>query len=154
MNIITPQLLHPSLLPSEVSRGSNAPLAPQITSLELPHNLVRAIELILHGAAHPQRRNGGPHAALPAQHPVIQGVASGRLEQADKVARRDLGHQRHGRGGHLLVDEEPADASREEAQGVELAQAVADLEPDHAHEKRRQLRRLAARLDQRRAVHV
>lgn len=109
---------------------------------------------MLDGAAYPQGRNRGPHAALAAQDPVVERLPRRRLEEADKVPGRDLGHQRHRGRRHLLVDEEAADARRQDLQGVELAQAVPHLEADHPQQEGRELGGPAAGLEQRRAVHV
>lgn len=134
--------------------GRHAALPAQTPGLELPHDLIRPVQLVLDGAPDAQRGDGGPDAPLAAQDPVVDRLARGRLEQPHKVARRHLGHERHGRGGDLLVDEEAADARGQQAQGVELAQPMPDLEADHAHEEGRELGRAVGGARRRRAVHV
>lgn len=129
-------------------------LAPQSAGLKPPCLLVRAIEFRLDGAADLERRHGRPHAALAPQNPVLESFLRGRLEQADKIAGRHLGHERHARTRHALVDEEAADAGGEQAQSVELAKPVADLETHHAHEKSGGRHGPIAGLEEGRAVHV
>ena len=131
-----------------------ASLAPEPAGLEPPGLLVGAVELRLDGAADPQRRDGRPDAALPAQDPVLERFLGRRLEQPDEIARRHLGHERHAGARDLLVHQETTDAGGQELERVELAQPVADLEAHHADQKRRHRGRLVARFDERGPVHV
>lgn len=68
-------------------------------------------------------------------------MGRGIEQQLDEVGGRHVRDEGQGGGGgaagDLLVDEEAADADGQEAQGVELAQAVAQLEADDAEEVRR-----------------
>jgi len=76
------------------------------------------------------------------------------LEKPAKVLQAHLRNERQARTQHALVDQESSDADGKEAKSVELAEAVANLQPDHADEEARNLRRPAARFQKRWAVHV
>lgn len=142
---------------SRSSSSDGTRLPPEAPRLEPARALIGRLDLVFDHAPDAEGAHGGPDAPLAPQDPVVEGVARGRLEQADEVFRRD-GRDEHHAGAvvDLLVDEEAADARRQEAQRVELAQAVAHLEPDDAEQVARDLHAplVARRVQQRGAVHV
>ena len=71
--------------------GSSARLAPQPAGLERARALVRALDLVLNGAANFEGADGRPDGALAAEDPVVECLARRGLEEAEEVAGRDLG---------------------------------------------------------------
>lgn len=134
--------------------GHRARLTSQPAGLEPSHLLIRAVELRLHGAPDPQSRHGRPDAPLAAADPVLERLLGRRLQQPDKVPDGHLGHERHARSGDALVHQEAADAGGEKLEGVQLAEAVADLEAHHADQEGGHRGGFVAGLDERGAVHV
>lgn len=96
-------------------RSTRARFPSQTPGLQAARALVCALNLVLDRAPNGQRAYGGPHAALAAQDPIVQGFASGRLEQANEVPRRHLGHQGHARCRYFLVNQKLAYARGKQA---------------------------------------
>ncbi len=68
------------------------------------------------------------------QDPVVQALLCGGLEELEEIAGGQVGGQGQAGAGNRFVDEEAPDGGGEEAEGVELAEAVAHFEGGEAEE--------------------
>ena len=121
-----PALLHdPSTLPNassppnpllrSLTRASHGSRAARIHRLPPSHELIAPVQFHLDRAPDLQRADGRPDAALAVQDPVIQALLRRRFEQFQKVAGRQVRHERQAGAGDRLVDQEPSDGCGEHA---------------------------------------
>lgn len=114
-----------------------------VERLAAAHDLITFIQLDLDGAADLEGADGGPHAALTVQDPILDALLRGGFEQFPEIARAQVRHERQAGAGHVLVDQEAAHGGREEAEGVELSEAVVGFEGDEAKDGHGQAARAA-----------